>query len=403
MIWQYATIVLAILVPAFAFRKKALTPSAAVLAALMILVALLAGPNYAAFLITSFLLITVIDKVCKKKTQKAEENITQKTGTRDVIQVFVNGGISMLSVLLWYFSGDRIFLLCFISALVESFGDSSASNIGIATGQQTYDICRFQRITNGLSGGVTMGGTLGCLMACVMMSALAFVLKTITTTREMTLVMIAGFLGCMLDSILGSLVQRKNRCSVCGTITEKKIHCNNATEYYSGIRVINNDCVNFICNLFSAIVIYALVKFSGIQLLHILLTIIVAVFICTISTAAHEFAHLIMCKILKCRVIDLKVPFFQFKESRWSVQTEGRNHCSFAASSDAKMKAIVVAGPLIELIVSVGCLLAANVVQTGWIKAGFFAGAALIVISVAYDLLPITGGDGKLLFSKEDN
>lgn len=403
MIWHYVIIVLAILVPALAFWRKALTISAAGLATAMILVALLAGPNYAAFLILSFLFITVVDKACKKKIQSTEENITQKTGTRDVIQVFVNGGVSMLSVLLWYFSGNRIFLLCFISALVESFGDSAASNIGIATGQQAYDICRFRRITNGLSGGVTIGGTLGCLISCVAMSSLALLLKTAITVREMFLIIVASFTGCMFDSILGSLVQRKNKCSVCGTITEKKIHCKNETVYFSGIKAINNDCVNLICNFFSAFIIYILFKFNGIQLVHMLLSVIGVVLICFISMAAHEFAHLIMCKLLGCRVIEIKIPFFKYSGNRWYVQTEGRNHCSFVANNNIKMKAIVAAGPLSELLIVVGCLLAANIIQMGWISAGLFASAALIVISVVYDLLPVTGGDGKLLFCKGDN
>lgn len=403
MIWHYVMIALAILVPALAFWRKALTASAAGLAAVMILVALIAGPNYATFLISSFLLITVVDKVCKKKTQSTEESITQKTGTRDIIQVFVNGGVSMLSVLLWYFSGDRIFLLCFISALVESFGDSAASNIGIASGQQAYDICRFRRITNGLSGGVTIGGTLGCLIACATMSSLAFALKTVTTVREMILIIVASFTGCIFDSILGSLIQRKNRCSVCGSITEKKIHCKNETVYFSGVKVINNDCVNLICNLFSAIVIYFLVKFNSIQLVHIVLAILGVILICFISMAVHEFAHLIMCKMLGCRVIEIKIPFFIYSDNRWYVQTEGRNHCSFVANNNIKMKTIVAAGPLSELIIVIGCLLAANIIQKGWIRTGLFASAVLIVISVVYDLLPVTGGDGKLLFSKGDD
>ena len=258
MIWRYVIIALAVLVPSAAYVKKALTLSAALLAVLMIIVALTASVEHASFLISAFLLITVIDKLCKRRLEPTEEDITQKTGARDIIQVFSNGGVSMICVLLWHITGNSAFLLCFAGALVESLGDSAASDIGIAVGQQAYDICRFRKIKTGLSGGITVAGTLGCVVACLVLSTIAFALK-ISSGREILLLTFSAFLSCMMDSILGSLVQRKNKCPVCGKITEKQTHCNCTTEYYSGVKAINNDMVNLICNAFAAITVYVVV------------------------------------------------------------------------------------------------------------------------------------------------
>ena len=95
-------------------------------------------------------------------------------------------------------------------------------------------------------------------MACLVLSTIAFSLR-IASGREILILTFSAFLGCMVDSILGSLVQRKNKCPVCGKITEKQIHCNSTTEHYSGVKAINNDMVNLICNAFAAIAVYVVV------------------------------------------------------------------------------------------------------------------------------------------------
>ena len=252
MLQNFVVASLIILVPAVAYVKKALSISASFLAALMIFVASTASLNHAIFLVIAFLLISGLDKVCKKRTVEADRNITQKVGTRDFIQVFVNGGVSMICVLLWHLTHNRTFLLCFASALVESLGDSSASDIGIASNQQAFDICRFRSIPIGLSGGITIAGTLGCFAACLILSCVAYALRIANTRYETVILVLSSFLGCIIDSVLGSLIQRKNKCAVCGRITEKSIHCNKSTLFYSGCKKINNDVVNLMCNAFSA-------------------------------------------------------------------------------------------------------------------------------------------------------
>lgn len=259
-IWAYIAFSLSALVLVLAYWKKALSLSATILAILMVYVATTAGINYVVFHVLAFLMISVIDHICRKKSQFTNDNIVQKTGTRDHIQVFVNGGIAMISVLLWHIYKNKVFLLCFTASLIESFGDSAASDFGIAFGKQAYDICRFRKIQAGLSGGITLAGTTGCFLSCLLMSAVAYFFHLAGTLKETMLLAVAGFLGCMIDSVLGSTVQRKEQCQSCGIITEKKHHCNMPTKYYSGIRWINNDVVNLMCNLISALLIMILVK-----------------------------------------------------------------------------------------------------------------------------------------------
>lgn len=265
MVGYYILLSLAIVVPAIAYFKKALTLPASLCAIMMVLVAAVAGDGYALFLLLSFGLISVVDHVCKKRVASVNDNFVQKTGTRDIVQVIVNGGVATLSIVLWYVSHNSIFLLCFTASLIESFGDSAASDIGVACGQQAYDICKFRKINNGLSGGVTVAGTLGCFVSCLLISTLAFCLQLIKTIPDICMLILAAFLGCIADSVMGSLLQRKEKCDVCGLITEKKIHCSNPTSYYSGVKWINNDVVNLFCNIISALLIALFV--SGRRLL----------------------------------------------------------------------------------------------------------------------------------------
>ena len=65
--------------------------------------------------------------------------------------------------------------------------------------------------------------------------------------------MICAFLGGVFDSFLGSLVQVKYRCVVCGELIEREEHCGTPTVHHSGIKVMSNDLVNLLGTAFSAI------------------------------------------------------------------------------------------------------------------------------------------------------
>lgn len=259
--WRTVILILLIIVPLFAYIKKSLTLSASLLAAAMIAISLSAGENYATFIIVSFLLISVVDKLCKKNNKKAEDDITLKTGARDIVQVFSNGGVSILFIIMWHITHHSIFLLCSTASLIESFGDSAASDVGIAFGGQAYDICKFRKLKSGLSGGVTVKGTLACLVGCIVMSFIAYFLGIANRGMDILILTISSFFGCILDSVLGSVIQRKNKCTKCGSITEKKIHCGENTEYYSGWKSVDNDLVNLMCNVFSSLFLLVLAVF----------------------------------------------------------------------------------------------------------------------------------------------
>ena len=64
---------------------------------------------------------------------------------------------------------------------------------------------------------------------------------------------LAGFGGCLFDSLLGATCQARYECLVCSKVTEKLLHCNQPTRLVKGWRWLNNDGVNLLCAVFGAV------------------------------------------------------------------------------------------------------------------------------------------------------
>ena len=202
-------------------------------------------------LMLAFLLLSVVVDKVKNHARKSSESVEQKQGTRDGMQVLANGIIPVIMALLYLFTNSFVFVVAYCAALGEAFSDTCASGFGSLSGS-SYDILRRREIPIGLSGGVSIIGTVASFAA-------PFVLLSIPLAFDMielkvwAMCSVSSFLGSVFDSVLGSLVQVKFKCKVCGAITEKRLHCSAETEYLSGIACIDNDAVNLISTLFSAV------------------------------------------------------------------------------------------------------------------------------------------------------
>jgi uncharacterized membrane protein len=73
------------------------------------------------------------------------------------------------------------------------------------------------------------------------------------SVKLVIVIVVIPMVGIAVDSILGSLVQAKYKCAVCGKITEKTCHCGEKTLHVGSIKLINNDAVNIISNFATAI------------------------------------------------------------------------------------------------------------------------------------------------------
>lgn len=133
----------------------------------------------------------------------------------------------------------------------------------------------------------------------------------------------------------------------------------------------------------------------------IIASVFIACIVFMVSTFIHEFAHLLMCRILNCRVVGMKALFLCYDGHKWSFKLSGKNHCAFITDNGMIMKTIVAAGPTAEVVVILCSLLIAYLSSLIYIRIGFVCAAIMIAISILFNLLPMTNGDGKMLFKKE--
>ena len=242
-----------------ALWKKALTPGGLALAFVLSLVICFCGglAGYLA-LAATFVFTVAAGKISGARRERTEKALHAKTGRRDAAQVFCNVFVGALMLLLWRLTAYRGFLWAGGGALAASLADSMASELGVLSKRAPRDILTWKRVQAGLSGGVTaLGFGMSALGAALV--ALVFALpKDGPGFGAFLDVTAAGFFAAVCDSALGSGVQVKYRCGVCGALTEKPVHCSINCTPERGFVWMTNDTVNFCNNILGALAALAL-------------------------------------------------------------------------------------------------------------------------------------------------
>ena len=247
-----------------AIYKKALTRGGVGLAWLCsIIITYCGGLGSFAILAATFVFTMIAGKISGKKKEIAaiEKRVHAKSGKRDAMQIFCNVGLGTIVLLVGKLMGNSSALLVYGAIMAASSADSMASELGILSTKAPVDICTLRKTQRGLSGGVTVLGLMASLLGAFLI-ALIYLICTGGGLFPLVFITAAGFLGALIDSIMGSLLQAKYRCEVCGTVTEKKTHCDAATTPVKGFSCITNDIVNLLNN--------AAVAISSIGVLYLL-------------------------------------------------------------------------------------------------------------------------------------
>lgn len=246
-------ILLTPIIIALAYRKRALTFGGIVLAVLLDIAVSVAFGNIGFLvLITFFCGSIAVDKI-KKLSKKSGQNVigVEKRGDcRDAIQVFSNGGAAFASAILYFLTSAEIFIVIFSASMAEAFADTVASGLG-SFSLRVYDVFRGEKCERGISGGMSVIGTCASFAASFVIASVSLLFDGVGLL-EFLIIGSSGFMGGIFDSMLGSLLQVKYKCTECGKITEKEKHCGKVTEKYRGLRFVNNDVVNFLSTLFAA-------------------------------------------------------------------------------------------------------------------------------------------------------
>lgn len=212
-----------------AWRVRALTPSGAVAAAAVGFCHLaFGGWPAAAALLAFFGTSTALSKLGKRKKDALG---FEKTSQRDAWQVLANGGIASLCAL----AGQPIALL---GALAVACADTWATEVGALWGGTPRKITTLKPVRPGESGGVSLLGTLAALAGAGLLAAFA--------GPAWYAVLLGGFIGCFLDSLLGATLQVQWKDDA-GQLVEVR---NGAP--VRGLSFMNNDAVNALTTLCGA-------------------------------------------------------------------------------------------------------------------------------------------------------
>ena len=190
---------------------------------------------------------------------------------RDHWQVLANGGIFMLLAMLAFLNdsgwldsilgihtevlrfSETCHLLAIISLAVSS-ADTLSSDFGRVWGGSPRNIITGKRMLKGVSGGVTGAGFVGAFLGAV--SIAMFVLWSEfsslgSTASLLWIVVVFGFMGSALDSVLGVLFQVKYLDEMGNQVDSSDNGCRSMA---AGYRWVTNDVVNAVTGILMLLV-----------------------------------------------------------------------------------------------------------------------------------------------------
>jgi uncharacterized protein (TIGR00297 family) len=165
-----------------------------------------AGSRAFAALVSVFVIAIVTTRIGYAKKQKLGAAESQEG--RGASQILANLGVASVACILFALLRSSILLIAAAAALAEAAADTASSEIGEAASDQARLITTFKFVAAGTDGGITPSGTIAGLIASLMVAGCCVLVRLIPTSA-VWLVSLSGWLGMLLDSLLGALLERR--------------------------------------------------------------------------------------------------------------------------------------------------------------------------------------------------
>ena len=236
------------------WKTKNLSSSGAVMA---VVIGLFIGNAYGfkgLFVLGVFFLSSSIWSHQFKKAKIGIEDRLAKTSIRDWQQVLANGGPAALFALMFTLTGEEVFTFAFAASIAGANSDTWASEIGPLSHKSPFSIRSFKRVPKGTSGAISLVGTAAAVLGSVIISLTALLMFNGMDSVSFMLITVSGFLGNIIDTLLGAFVQLDFRCRVCGVHTESTVHCGKQTKRTKGLWM-NNELVNALSSLMAGVIL----------------------------------------------------------------------------------------------------------------------------------------------------
>ncbi|MFX0086624.1 MAG: DUF92 domain-containing protein [Candidatus Hodarchaeota archaeon] len=264
-------------------KKKLFTfPFGVLVAAILGIFFFIINPFFWLALLFFSLSSSLLTRIKTSEKTKVILDFEKGSPQRDTNQVLANGFVPALFVIGYALlklipslteTGNVItdpfdpFLIAVFTSFAVHNADTWATEIGILSSRTPRMIVQpANKVTPGTSGGITIDGLIASLLGSAFLALLYFILYLVNVFPNINdnrflitiiTIIVAGFLGSVIDSIEGATIQGIYYCTNCQKETESNPHprCGSNTRLHRGNQYITNDFVN----LTSALIVSFLV------------------------------------------------------------------------------------------------------------------------------------------------
>lgn len=247
--------ILSFLIAYTAYVKKSLTLDGSIGATFLGTVMCITSGIFGSLLMIIFFISSSMLSRFRKGMKEEVARQFDKTGRRDIVQVFANGGVGLIYSVLFYATKNPSFLVMLGASFAAANADTWATELGILNKKRPISLRTLKRVERGTSGAVSLEGTFAALLGAMLIglftvfvcfASTGFIQYNFNYVYVFVLVTAGGFVGSIIDSLLGATLQGVYYSQEIGRETERRVYNGKPTMLVRGFKFINNDLVNFL-------------------------------------------------------------------------------------------------------------------------------------------------------------
>jgi uncharacterized protein (TIGR00297 family) len=138
--------------------------------------------------------------------RKQQLRTAEPSGGRTAAQAMANLGVAALIVAI----APAGWPVLALTVLAEAAADTASSEIGMALPGKTVLITTLKPVQPGTDGGISLVGTVAAVLGAAAVALVAVVSHMVPAAAALPIIT-AGFLGTLVDSLLGAAFERRGR------------------------------------------------------------------------------------------------------------------------------------------------------------------------------------------------
>lgn len=221
-------------------------------------------------LLTFYLLSSILSKLGHKRKAKFDL-VFEKGSQRDAGQVYANGGVAWIMMVLYSLTGDPYIFFAYLGTLAAVQADTWATEIGTMwPNAKAKLITSFRDVPVGTSGGVSIPGTSASFIGSIFICSSAVLMNVswinqVGIVQSLLVIGISGLFASLVDSFFGATVQAQYYDPIRQKVTERTHSfapdgSRVTNELLKGYHFVNNDLVNTLCAISGSAVAYVVVQ-----------------------------------------------------------------------------------------------------------------------------------------------